>query len=103
MLERYLDDRQQFIEMNGARSCMRHVSYVVPQGSLLAPRLFSMYITNLPDNFTNSNIFLLVDETKFYYIGQNSEEVVDKLNEIRVQIKHWCEKNQLTIHVMNLK
>ena len=98
ILESYLDDRQQFVELNGTRSGMRDVSYGVPQGSLLGPRLFSMYINDLPDHITKGDVYLFADDTTFYYVGQNIEEVVDSLNEIGIEIKQWCEKNRLTIH-----
>ena len=98
MLESYLDDRQEFMELNGARSCRKDVSYGVPQGSLLGPRLFYTYTNDLPDHITKGDVYLFADDTTFYYIGQNIEEIVDALNEIGVEIKHWYEKSRLAIH-----
>ena len=42
----YLDNRNQFVELNGVRSQLYNVSHGVPQGSLLGPRLFSIYVND---------------------------------------------------------
>ena len=43
-LQSYLTNRQQFVEINGKKSGLHIVPYGVPQGSLLGPRLFSIYV-----------------------------------------------------------
>ena len=50
MLCDYLHNRSQYVELNGAKSRHRVIKFGVPQGSLLGPRLFTMYINDLPDN-----------------------------------------------------
>ena len=48
----YLSNRHQFVELNGMKSLVLEVKYGVPQGSLLGPRLFSMYVNDFPDCIT---------------------------------------------------
>ena len=94
----YLKDRTQYIELNGIKSKTRVIVYGVPQGSLLGPRLFTIYINGLPDHINQGYVFLFADDTTFYYVGHDIEEVIDTLNNIGGQVSEWCERNQLTIH-----
>ena len=94
----YLKDRTWYVELNGIKSKMRVMVYGVPQGSLLGPRLFTIYINDLPDYIHQGYIFLFADDTTFYYVGHDIEEVIDMLNNIGGQVNEWCKRNLLTIH-----
>ena len=76
--------------MNGVKS--------KPQGSLLGPRLFTIYINDLPGYINQGYVLLFADDTTFYYVGHDIEEVIDMLNNIGGQVSDWCKRNQLTIH-----
>ena len=94
----YLRNRSQYAELNGTKSRHRVIKFGVPQGSLLGPRLFTMYINDLPDKITHGEAYLYADDSTFYYAGKNIEEVVDNLNMTGKQVNDWCQENQLTIH-----
>ena len=94
----YLHNRSQYVELNGTKSKHRVIKFGVPQGSLLGPRLFTMYINDLPEKITQGEAYLYADDSTFYYAGKNIEEVVDNLNMIGKQVNDWCQENQLTIH-----
>ena len=94
----YLNDRMQYVALNGVKSKTRVIVYGVPQGSLLGHRLFTIYINDLPDYINKGHVLLFADDTTFYYVGHDIEEVTDMLNNIGGQVSEWCKRNRLTIH-----
>ena len=64
-VENYLQDRSQFVEINGEKSQWIPVTSVIPQGSVLGPLLFLIYINDLPEN-VNSTVYMYADDTKIY-------------------------------------
>ena len=64
---------------------------------MLGPRLFSLYVNDLPSAITSNEVCLFADDSTFYFTGTNIEEVIDALNEMGNQIATWCCKNKLTI------
>ena len=86
----YLKDRTQYVELNGIKSKTRVIVCGVPQGSLLGPRLLTIYINNLSDYIDQGCVFLFADDTTFCYVGHDIEEVIDMLNNIGGQVSGWC-------------
>ena len=62
----YLLDRMQCVRINGAISDFLPVISGVPQGSILCPMLFIIYINDLPLSITSSNILLFADDAKLF-------------------------------------
>ena len=94
----YLHERSQYVTVNGARSILRQIDIGVPQGSLMGPRLFAIYVNDLPNSSETGCIHMFADDTTIYYIGEEVEEIVDALNLILNDFKVWCRKNHLTVH-----
>ena len=63
VLRSYLDQRKQFVQIGDARSELLDVTSGVPQGSLLGPLLFIIYVADLPLNLV-SETFMFADDTK---------------------------------------
>lgn len=51
-LANYLSNRNQFVQISGKKSALQPVKYGVPQGSILGPRLFSIYVNDLPESIS---------------------------------------------------
>ena len=98
LLENYLQGRSQYVQLSESNSKTRTISYGVPQSSQFGPRLFSLYVNDLPSTIKSSEVSLFADDSTFYSIGSNIEEVIDALNETGKQIFTWCCENKLTIH-----
>ena len=52
----------------------------------------------MPDYINQGYVFLFADDTTFYYVGHDIEEVIDMVNNIGGQVSEWCKRNQLTMH-----
>ena len=62
----YLGNRQQLVKFNNVTSSVLPISYGVPQGSILGPTLFALYINDLASLFDHENIILYADNTVIY-------------------------------------
>ena len=64
-LHEYLDNRKQCVVVNGHKSNYEEVMSGIPQGSVIGPLLFLIFINDLPDNIV-SLIKLFADDTKLF-------------------------------------
>ena len=98
----YLSNRLQFVDFNGKMSTKLAISTVVPQGSVLGPLLFLIYINDLP---LVSNIFTMLmyaDDTTLY-CNVNPNVSDDLLNCELSKICDWLGANKLALNVSKTK
>ena len=79
LLENYLSGRLQRVVLNEQTSSWRTALAVIPQGSILGPLLFLVYIDDLP-NGLKSNGKLFADDTCLFTIVKVKQESADALN-----------------------
>lgn len=97
-IESFLCGRQQRVMVNGERSSWKSVISGVPQGSVLGPLLFVMYINDLPESMTSeSQLFLYADDTKIFRSIKDVDEC-RKLQDDIVDLKEWSNKWLLKFH-----
>lgn len=95
--ENYLSCRQQFVKVNEGKSNMKIVTKGVPQGSILGPLLFLIYINDLA-SCTSLYTLLFADDTSFLISGKNMDEVIRLLNIELKKISYWFRTNELCLH-----
>ncbi len=90
-LENYLTDRLQRVVINGQSSEWKNVSAGVPQGSILGPLLFLVYINDIVNDI-HSNIRLFADDTSIYIIVDDPMNSAQQLNQDLEIVNTWAEK-----------
>ena len=98
----YLNDREQFVSVHGRDSERIKVRCGVPQGSVLGPILFLLFINDLP-NATDFLTLLFADDTTFQVSGQDLGQLFDHANLELQKSTVWFKANKLTLNVKKTK
>ena len=94
----YLENRKQFVTVNGSNSELLEIDTGVPQGSLLGPRFYSIYSNDLPEATTNASVEMFADDTAVFCIGNTVDEVLSKIQKAIADLNKWAKDNFMTIH-----
>ena len=96
----YLTLRYQAVRINTTPSDKLPDISGVPQGSILGPLLFSIYVNDLPSIPENCLPQCYVDDTKLLmsFQRQDKEEVMTRMNKDMLRIRYWCFSNKLLLH-----
>ena len=97
--ESYLRGRQQYVTYNGVSSMKNTISCGVPQGSILGPLLFLLYINDLSAACKFSSPILFADDTNLFFSGTNMEIMEKEINEELIHISLWLKINKLSLNV----
>ena len=107
----YLTDRQQFVEYQNLCSSTRELETGVPQGSVLGPLLFLIYVNDMHTVSNKLNFILYADDTtltsplcSFTHGAQNDvSHVSSQINSELLKISDWLKVNKLSLNVDNTK
>ena len=92
----FLSDRTQRVAVNGALSEEADVTSGIPQGSVLGPLLFVLYINDLPGEVQN-DVRLFADDTKLFARSDTPERTESLQNDLD-KLQEWSEKWLLRFH-----
>lgn len=95
--ESYLSDRQQCIRIGNSVSDQVTIKYGVPQGSVLGPILFLVYINDLCDGKFFGNITAYADDTALTYCVKQGYNVSSQMQEDLNILKYWFDLNYMTL------
>lgn len=102
-IESYITNRYQITKLNGKLSEPILNNFGVPQGSVLGPLLFILYINDLGNVLSKCKIHLFADDTLIYYDNTNFEEMIGTVN---LELKLLTEKfksNKLKVNELKSK
>lgn len=103
LLSSYLSNRTQRVGLNNSLSRPKKITHGVPQGSILGPLLFAIYINDLLALPISSVVHAFADDTTLYYAHTDPDTVISTLNEDLATVRDWCETNQMVINVEKTK
>lgn len=98
-IQSYIEERTMVVKYKGAVSEEQNINIGVPQGSVLGPLLFLIFINDLPVHTTSDNIIMFADDTTMTIVGNSHEELSQKLEKVIEEFKMWCERNRLILNM----
>ena len=98
----YLSDREQFVSVHGTESAKTKIKCGVPQGSVLGPLLFLIFINDLP-NATDFLTLLFADDTTFQVSDVDLDQLFTFANAELEKSTIWFKANKLTLNVKKTK
>ena len=97
--ESYLSNRKQYVFLNGESSELKNITCGVPQGSVLGPLLFLIYINDLPNISKVFDFFLFADDTNIYYEAESPLKLEQILNNGLKELHTWLIVNRLSLNI----
>ena len=92
----YLSSRIQSTVIGQTSSTTRKINVGVPQGSILGPLLFSIYVNELPSCLIHTTATLFADDTVIYCSSKSASELQRLLNEDLRRLAQWFTDHKLT-------
>ena len=101
-MKSYLTYRQHLTKLNGVKSELKVLAIGVPQGSILGPLLFLIFINDLP-NVSKFDVKLFADDT-FLSLSSNDIKYLEKTVNLEMKkMSKWFTQNELTLNVEKSK
>lgn len=94
----YLHSRKIYVSINNYKSNCHDIDLGVPQGSVLGPLIFLLYINDLAVEISSDCVVLFADDTSIAVSASTHDELQNNLNTISSQFTNWCNRNKLFVN-----
>ena len=98
-IESYLKNRNQTVKLNGFTSQSKNISCGVPQGSILGPLLFLIYINDMNKAFDKCSVYHFADDTNLLFSHKNPLVIQKTMNKELTYLFQWLCANRLSLNV----
>ena len=101
-LHSYLTNRSQFVSIGNFNSTVSNIDYGVPQGSVLGPLLFNLFINDIGEQ-VDGNTVLFADDTVLHVSSPSFENCVAMIESVIMIITRWLDNNRLIANIEKTK
>ena len=95
----YLSNRTILVEYENCKSDVKELKCGVPQGSILGPLLFNLFVNDLEKSIHSSKLTMFADDSTLYQHGHCIKTLFDNMNEDLRRINSWFNTNKLCLNV----
>ena len=95
----YLSNRQQYVSIANANSTTKLISCGVPQGSILGPLLFLVYINDFCKSSNTLSFILFADDSNIFFSHKDPKYLLDTINQELRQVSEWIKSNKLSLNL----
>ena len=108
MLNSYLSNRKQYVQFGGTKSSLSNIMTGVPQGSILGPLLFIIYMNDINKASSILRPLIYADDTTLYstifYFKSRDIKIISSLINVELdKINEWLMANKLSLNVEKSK
>ena len=103
LIKNYLMNRRQQVVYNGVISQVQTITTGVPQGSILGPLFFLVYINDLPKISPSTDFLIFADDTTSIESNKNIETLFHTANDTVRKLDHWCSVNKIALNKQKTK
>jgi exonuclease III len=98
-IESYLTDRYQYVCFDAVSSDRERITCGVPQGSILGPLLFLLYINDIAEVSNRLFAILFADDSNIFFTGNNIHHVINSMNQELSNVVLWLNSNKLSLNI----
>ena len=100
----HLNGWKQYIKITeSADTLKKDIKCGVPQGSILEPLLFLLYVNDLPNSSNVLVLIMFADDTNFFFMHSNINTLLKTVNDELIKINEWFSANKLSLNVGKTK
>ena len=98
-MKSYLENREQFVSVSGKDSGKKILEFGVPQGSILGPLLFIIYINDIPEIQKFAKFILYADDANIIVTGNNMKDIEEQVAKLSTALINWVDSNGLALNL----